>query len=404
MPKTTNQYFYSRANYPNVHMTVGEDWFVRKWSTAKGKELFRKIPGARGKADAAKAYKLGMQMFNAWEGGQNAVEEKGEALTTIADLVRERRVRRLKERKANTISESSFVNAKTSLDKIEAVWGTKKPAAVTADAFKDLYLTAYGEVRAKYAAELEAGRMTEEQVVQEYPRFANFLKELRPIMKRAYGLGLIRELPTFKCPDPDSTRRVYLEPARTWKILDAKVKGAKHLRRLPLWVYLTGMRPYEIEWVEETDFDWAAGTLHIRFPKPGTPPRTIPVPQLLLDEAKAHFEVSKSKYLIPAARAKADEPVPRRYYMKFWRRLCKAAGEGKRLDIYSLRHSFLTDMADAGVNVIWLAKYCGTSVEMLDGVYYKARAEKLAAIPALQDNRIIRGSFEGEAKTRGDGA
>jgi hypothetical protein len=40
-------------------------------------------------------------------------------------------------------------------------------------------------------------------------------------------------------------------------------------------------------------------------------------------------------------------------------------------EFYATRHTFISDALSQGVNIKWLAKYCGTSVAMIEKHYDK---------------------------------
>lgn len=146
----------------------------------------------------------------------------------------------------------------------------------------------------------------------------------------------------------------------------------------PLVVFAseTGMRPSEWRAVEWRDVDRFAGVVLVE--------RTF-----AFGKAKAYGKTARSRRRIPlSTRAlQALDAIPRRldtrlifcspkgehidlhnWRQRDWKPALEAAGIASRRP-YDLRHSFATWALDAGLSIFELARYMGTSVEMIDRTY-----------------------------------
>jgi len=146
----------------------------------------------------------------------------------------------------------------------------------------------------------------------------------------------------------------------------------------PLVVFAseTGMRPSEWRAVEWRDVDRLAGVVLVE--------RTF-----AFGKAKAYGKTTRSRRRIPlSTRAlRALDAIPRRldsrlifqspkgdyidlhnWRQRDWKPALEAAGIPSRRP-YDLRHSFATWALAAGLSIFELARYMGTSVEMIDRTY-----------------------------------
>jgi integrase len=138
----------------------------------------------------------------------------------------------------------------------------------------------------------------------------------------------------------------------------------------------TGMRPSEWLAIEWRDVDRKAGVVLVE--------RTC-----AYGVTKSYGKTARSRRRVPlSARAlEALDQVPRRLDVRlvfpgvrggvvdlkhwrraYWKPALEAAGIPSRR-IYDLRHSFATWALDAGLSIFELARYMGTSVEMIDRTY-----------------------------------
>src|SRR5712691_4764258 len=70
------------------------------------------------------------------------------------------------------------------------------------------------------------------------------------------------------------------------------------------------------------------------------------------------------------------------FVQKHWHRALRATGVRHR-KFYATRHTFISAALTNGVNLMWLAKYCGTSVEMIElhyGRYIDSYAAQLGTL------------------------
>jgi integrase len=146
----------------------------------------------------------------------------------------------------------------------------------------------------------------------------------------------------------------------------------------PLVVFAseTGLRPSEWRAVEWRDVDRAAGVVLVE--------RTY-----AFGKAKAYGKTARSRRRVPLSMRAllALDAIPRRldsrlifssprgehidlhnWRQRDWKPALEAAGIPSRRP-YDLRHSFATWALDAGLSIFELARYMGTSVEMIDRTY-----------------------------------
>src|SRR5207249_8035097 len=58
---------------------------------------------------------------------------------------------------------------------------------------------------------------------------------------------------------------------------------------------------------------------------------------------------------------------------KYWYRALRACGMRAR-KFYTTRHTFISDALSHGLNIKWVAEYCGTSVAMIEKHYEIGKA------------------------------
>ncbi len=143
-------------------------------------------------------------------------------------------------------------------------------------------------------------------------------------------------------------------------------------------LFHTGLRPSEAAALRWGDVDVAAGTLSVarsRYlgaegaPKTARSARTIrllPYVREILAELKP-LHADADAYVFTNART--GGPINQSEWAReFWGRPLRALGIRPR-KFYATRHTFTSVALTAGVNIKFLAEYCGTSVAMIERSY-----------------------------------
>lgn len=176
----------------------------------------------------------------------------------------------------------------------------------------------------------------------------------------------------------DRRRTVYLDKAQRLKLIEnAPADVATLLRGLSL----VPLRPGALAALTAGDFDKRLRVLRIGKDKHGAD-RRITLPQAT---AEVFAELARDK--LPAAPlfARADGKA---WDKDSWKKPIKAAALAADLPgsvtAYTLRHSVITDLVAAGLDVLTVARLSGTSLAMIDKHYGHLRGEKAAeALAAL---------------------
>ena len=173
----------------------------------------------------------------------------------------------------------------------------------------------------------------------------------------------------------------------------------------------TGMRPSEWLAIEWRDIDRKAGVVLVE--------RTC-----AYGVTKSYGKTARSRRRVPlSARAlEALDRTPRRLDLRLvfpgrrggvidlknfrrsqWKPALESAGIPPRR-IYDMRHSFATWALDAGLSIFELARYMGTSVEMIDRTYgHLAQGAEEAARSKLDDAYARRSGQERATADAGEG-
>lgn len=171
----------------------------------------------------------------------------------------------------------------------------------------------------------------------------------------------------------DRRRTVYLGKAeRTRLIAEAAPDVAAFLRGLSL----LPLRPGALAALRAGDFDRQLRVLVIGKDKAGAARR------ITLPEGTADFFALQCKDKLPAAPllARADgKPWDKDAWKKPIKAAAIAANLPDAVTAYTIRHSVITDLIVAGLDVLTVARLSGTSIAMVDRHYGHLRAEAAAA-------------------------
>jgi len=205
--------------------------------------------------------------------------------------------------------------------------------------------------------------------------FNRNLTSLRAALNLAYDrrevasrLSWSKELRPVKLEENEGRRTLYLKPIERRKLIE---KAHAELRPFLTTLALLPLRPGEVAQLKVEHFESARGVLHV--PKGKTGMRRIPLPR----EAAAYLKAcAKDKLPTAWLIARADG----RQWDRFaWRDFIKPAAAAAKLPAatcaYTLRHSTITDLVTAGLDLFTVAKISGTSVSMIERHYGKLQPE-----------------------------
>ncbi len=162
----------------------------------------------------------------------------------------------------------------------------------------------------------------------------------------------------------------YLSSAQRKTLLDACPDDLQLLVKAAL---LTGFRPGELAALKVGDLSKATGTIRVEDSKTGF--REVAISR----EAMAFF-VEQAKDKLPAAYllTRADGAM---WCNDKWNDLFpdarQAAGLPEGVVLYSCRHTRLSDLVMAGIDLLTIAKLAGTSIEMIEKNYGHLRKQHL---------------------------
>lgn len=147
-----------------------------------------------------------------------------------------------------------------------------------------------------------------------------------------------------------------------------------HLRQFVAILLLTAARPGEIASAIVGDLDAAAGTLKL---DGKTGKRDIPLSSAALELCR---EVKRDK--LPSAPLFSDpsgKPWNKSVWCARFRTACEAADLGNDVVLYSLRHTAISEMIQAGMDAFTVARMAGTSTAMIDKHYGHLAAHRTRA-------------------------
>jgi len=226
---------------------------------------------------------------------------------------------------------------------------------------------------------------------------------LRQALDYAVAVKLLEENPAKAITNPEAVGNEIVP--FTWQELTTVADEIdQRYRALPLFAAGTGLRPEEWIALERRDVDRAARVVHIRrtfyrgrlkeYGKTGRSRRRVPLSLEVLEALDKHPSrvdspllftspegghvnlhnwrartwtralVAAGLYNCPVCAAKMSREKHRVYRCE-----CCRDVEQRPRRIYDLRHTFASNAIAAGVSLFHLARFMGTSVQMLDRVY-----------------------------------
>lgn len=331
---------YASKKYPNlVKYPQNASWMFRKYCSEK-RTYFSKSTGVEN--NEAEAYKVGIEMYTKWLGVR--IDHSGRELV-IRDLARA--ILAGKEEKRD----ATYRATKNQLENhILPTFGHLKPSQIT-----PLKWNQYD------AEERRKGKRT---------KLFNTRKALIEILNRAKDEGLIQIVPKLKNHDGESRQGKYLDDALVERILNAASPDTRLLIEI---IYRMGARPGEVIQWEWDMIHWEEdkhGRIYIpgRITKTGRS-RDIPLNSRVGELLKARHGETDSKFIFPSP---VNRNSPIKEYKTGWNTACRRSGCPDDIHLYDLRHTWVTNQAKRGINVVFTAKYADTSITMIQKVYAKA--------------------------------
>jgi integrase len=153
----------------------------------------------------------------------------------------------------------------------------------------------------------------------------------------------------------------------------------RHYYPLVLTVFWTGLRTGEVVGLRRGDLDLRCDQLHVRRSRTlreDNPPKTrrshrtvtlVPKVATVLRAMVAPLHVTDDAFVFTTM---VGTPLDaERFVEKHWHRALRATGIRPR-KFYATRHTFISQaLSTPGINLKWLADYCGTSVDMIERHY-----------------------------------
>jgi site-specific recombinase XerD len=191
---------------------------------------------------------------------------------------------------------------------------------------------------------------------------------------------LDRKWPLFELVRPPREKKLptVLSGEEIRKILDC-VTQPRHRACLAL-IYSCGLRVGEGTRLRVADIDTSRMMIHVRHGK-GAKDRYVPLPERTLELLRRHWLTHRNKELLfPAQGRPLDtEPVTIRSVQAAFNRAVKQSRINKHASVHTLRHSWATQLLEAGVNLRLIQVWLGHSSPVTTGVYthLTAKAEQL---------------------------
>ncbi|RCV49698.1 tyrosine-type recombinase/integrase [Marinitenerispora sediminis] len=242
---------------------------------------------------------------------------------------------------------------------------------------------------------------------------------MRAILNTAVSDRLIRENPCrIKGADKeDSEERPVLSVAEVFKVADAIKPRYRALVLLATfghlrWGELAGLRRRYLDLERRTvSVQWTVvdvGQLVEGKPKSRAGRRSVPLPELIIDELRRHLD----EYAAPGPNGYVfvgvkGNPLRRSNFTPYWAKACEAVGL-VGVHFHDLRHTGNTYAAEAGASLRELMNRMGHSSSRAAMVYLHARDEHAREVADRLGERageeLKKGQKEGEQTEEGDGA
>lgn len=349
--------------YPNLHKYPASPyWVFRKFSKEKGREF---VKSTKEPKDEARAYKIGVELFNDWLGAY--LPDRGRNLL-IKDIARA--VLAAKEARKGGKFGHTYKSARNEImNHIVPAFGHLRPDQITpirwqqydADERRKLYSRRYGDHTKEYRRKHLSGTR----------------KLLIDVLLRAHEAGAIRKVPKLKNFDPKPAPPRYIRKETVLKIIRLAHRSTK------LWVYIMwkqGPRPSECLQYRWDMIHWGEGPTGAQLAIPAeitktNRARTIPLNPGVIRILRRLESRSASDWIFPA---QGNTKKHMTAYKTGWN---SARARAKvDFDPYNLRDTFITDCLKQGLSSTFIGRYCDNSPVIIDSRYAVAEQDALALI------------------------
>jgi integrase len=203
-------------------------------------------------------------------------------------------------------------------------------------------------------------------------------RAFRQVLEYAVAMGLIDVNPTARIRNVRATvDRRPIHPFETWEQVEAvSAELDPRFAAIPIVLVGTGLRPEELFALERRDLDLEAGVLSVErvhsqgvlkdCRKSSRQRRRVPLRHRVVETLKAQPPRLDTPLVFPAARGGYIDGEKFRY--REWKPAFKAADLDYRR-VYDSRHTFASWAIAGGVQLFYLARIMGTSVQMIDQTY-----------------------------------
>jgi integrase len=201
----------------------------------------------------------------------------------------------------------------------------------------------------------------------------------KAVLEHAVTLGLLQTNPAARIKNRrvklDETREI--RPFESWDEVDAIAEELTGIYKpIPVVLAGTGLRPEELYGLEWRDVDLKDGVLSVErvytqntlkaCKKSDRQRRRVPLRGRVVDALEG---IPRGFGQTPVFTDRRGERVKHiTFRMRHWAPALKAAGLNHR-GVYATRHTFASWSIRAGVNLFYLSRVMGTSLQMIDATY-----------------------------------
>ena len=192
-----------------------------------------------------------------------------------------------------------------------------------------------------------------------------------------YGTTLGRKTDIPRLPFGKKPKRIPVVLSREEVLKFLQCVLSRKQRMLLTTMYATGMRVGEAVRLGVADIDSRRMTILVARGK-GNKQRLVPLSQNLLTELRLFWKTHRNpRWLFPSRRP--DEPLRIQAVEATCRRARARAGLKRRFNTHSLRHTFATELLEAGVDLFSIQKILGHRALSTTATYTHVRRSHLQA-------------------------
>jgi site-specific recombinase XerD len=228
----------------------------------------------------------------------------------------------------------------------------------------------------------EEARQYQLHLLQRKVSWSNF-NQVVCALRFLYGttLGRPEDVPRISYGRRPKTLPVVLSRDEVMELLTC-ITNRKH-RMVLTTMYATGMRLAEAVALSVNDIDSRQMTILVARGK-GNKQRLVPMTQNLLQELRLWWRQHRSpRWMFLGGRP--DQPLGSSAVGRCWRRAVKRVGLRKPAGTHSLRHTFATELLEAGIDLPTIQKILGHASLRTTAKYIHVRRDHLQATCRVLD-------------------